>query len=470
MKQWPILILVLLCSLPSYGQAQAPLPPGDTASLGRQVRLRSIGIEGNRRTRDRIILREISVAEGSMLDRDSLSFYETQNRLRLANMALFTDIEVKFVPASDSGETDLAIRVKERWYIWPEVSFALADRNFNVWWKEQNRDLHRANIGLAISDVNFRGNLERLKATVQLGYTQKFGLDYERPYIDRKQRHGIGFSFEAAQNQEIYITTDSNKLKFARNEHRYIIRNFQVGLRYMHRPGYASRHLVELKYRSFYIDDTVHSLNTDYFDDNSLQLRFLELIYRYDYNGVDNWNYPLKGQKVVSYVTARAGLEGMQFQSFVNAELAHFSEPWRKWYSSFIFRGRISFTENQPYFLRNAMGINSEYVRGYEYYVVDGYHYGIGRMSLKRELLNLTIRKIPFRYLPVVPLRVYPKVFLDAGYVRNPHPGNSFLNNRLLYSAGAGLDLITAYDFKFRLEYAVNHLGQTGFFIHMSSE
>lgn len=470
MKQWPIVILVLLCSLPSRVQAQEPVGDSVLTGAARQLKVRSVLIDGHRRTRERIILRELSVVEGQLIGRDSLSFCEEQNRLRLANLALFTDISVKFIPVPDSTEADLHIHVKERWYIWPEVSFALADRNFNVWWKEQNRDLHRANIRLAVSDVNFRGNLERLKATVQVGYTQKFGLDYERPYIDRKQQHGIGVSFEAAQNQEIYITTDSNKLKFARNEHRYIIRNFQAGLRYSYRPGYASRHLVELKYRSFFIDDTVHRLNTDYFNDNSLRLRFLELIYRYDYNGVDNWNYPLKGQKIVSYLTVRSGLEGMQFQSFFNAELARFSEPWRKWYTSYTFRGRISFTENQPYFLRNAMGIASEYVRGYEYYVVDGYHYGIGRVSLKRELLNVTIRKIPFRYLPVVPLRIYPKVFLDAGYVRNPHPGNSFLNNRLLYSAGAGLDLVTAYDFKFRLEYAVNHLGQSGFFIHMNSE
>lgn len=465
MRYLLILIFVLTGMLPARAQDNPHAPEQD----GR-VTLRGIVIEGNRKTRDRILLRELSLSPGARITRDSLSFYEQQNRLRLANLALFTDIEVKILPLPDSAAADLSIKVKERWSIWPEVSFALADRNFNVWWKEHNRDLHRANISLAVSDFNFRGNLERLKATIQLGYTQKFGIDYERPYIDRQQKHGIGFSFEAAQNQEVYVTTDSNKLRFARNEHRYIIRNFQAGIRYSYRPAYAARHLLELKYRSAFIADTIRQLNTDYFDRNSQHLRFLELVYRFDHNGVDNWNYPLRGQKVVAYTTLRAGIEGMQFQGFLNTELAHFAEPRRRWYTSFVFRGRISLTEDQPYYLRNAMGINSEYVRGYEYYVIDGYHYAIGRASFKRELINTSIRKIPFRYLPVIPLRIYPKVFADAGYVRNPHPGNSFLNNRLLYSVGAGVDLITAYDFKFRLEYAVNHLGQSGFFLHMSSE
>lgn len=456
-----LLILVLAACMLFPAAAQQP----DSSRL----QLRDIRIEGNVITRNRIVLRELSVREGQWLRADSLEEYQRQNQLRLANLALFADIYVAF-QKTDSSQTDLFIRVRERWYIWPEVSFALADRNFNVWWKEQKRDLHRANLGLAVSDNNFRGNLEKLRASVQLGYTQKFGIDYERPYLDRRQRHGIGFSFDASQNQEIYIRTDSNKLRFARNDHRYIIRNFETGLMYSYRPAYASRHIAELKYRSFVIDDTVRSLNTDYFASASRRLRFLELVYRYDCNRVDNWNYPLKGQKMVLYATTRAGLEGMSFQSYVNWELARFTEPLPRWFTSFIFRGRVSATENQPYFLRNAMGINSEYVRGYEYFVIDGYHYGIGRANLKYELLNTRFGSLPFRYLPMIPLRVYPKIFTDAGYVRNPHPGNSFLNNRLLYSAGAGVDIVTAYDLKFRVEYAINHLGQKGLFLHMSSE
>jgi hypothetical protein len=56
------------------------------------------------------------------------------------------------------------------------------------------------------------------------------------------------------------------------------------------------------------------------------------------------------------------------------------------------------------------------------------------------------------------------------GYAANKYPGNSFLNDRLLYSAGLGVDIVTAYDLKIRLEYAWNHLGQNGLFLHLNSE
>ena len=140
------------------------------------------------------------------------------------------------------------------------------------------------------------------------------------------------------------------------------------------------------------------------------------------------------------------------------------------WYASGIFRGRLSLPEEQPYALRAALGSKYDYVRGYEYYVIDGSHFGVLRLNLKYELLNLTLRNIPLRYLPALPLRIYPKIFVDAGYVRNQYPGNSFLNNRMLSAYGAGLDVFTAYDIKIRLEYTWNHLGQNDLFLHFNSE
>jgi hemolysin activation/secretion protein len=166
-----------------------------------------------------------------------------------------------------------------------------------------------------------------------------------------------------------------------------------------------------------------------------------------------------------------AGFEGIRFQSYAQLELGYFHRLGdSKWFTANIVRGRLTTPQNQPYKYRYALGSESEYVRGYEYYVIDGSQYGVLRNNLKYELLNVRVRNIPIRYLPVLPLRIYPKVFIDAGYVDYKYTGNSFLNNRMLYSAGMGLDIITAYDLKFRLEYTWNHLGQKGLFLHINSE
>ena len=136
---------------------------------------------------------------------------------------------------------------------------------------------------------------------------------------------------------------------------------------------------------------------------------------------------------------------------------------------SAIFRGRLIYPEDQPYYFRGGLGTQTDYVRGYEYYVTDGYNYGVLRLDLKREIFNKTY-SLPVKYFTALPLRIYPKIFADAGYIDNPMPGNSFLSNRLEYSIGAGIDVVTFYDMKIRFEFAYNRLGQNGLYLHFNSE
>ena len=124
---------------------------------------------------------------------------------------------------------------------------------------------------------------------------------------------------------------------------------------------------------------------------------------------------------------------------------------------------------HQPYFFRGGLGTQTDYVRGYEYNVIDGYNYGLLRLDLKREIFNNTY-SIPVNYFTAIPVRIYPKIFVDAGYIGNPIQGSSKLSNQVLYSVGAGLDIVTLYDIKIRVEFAWNRLGQNGLYLHFNSE
>lgn len=433
-----------------------------------KVLLRQITIEGNKKTRRSIILREMNIEEGDSLYLKELADIKELNRKRVFNLSIFNDVQI-FTDTVSNEIIDWRIVVKEQWYLIPEFTFKLADRNFNVWWVEQNADIRRANIGVRLRNRNFRGNLEEVSAVAQIGYTQKFGLEYMRPYVDKEQKHGFGVKFFLSRNEEWYYGTDSNKWEFASTQGSYITNSFEIAGAYIFRPAYASRHLFEIRYMSQNVNDTFLLLNNDYFLNGSTQQKYAELLYRYDLNLVDNWNYPMEGFKTIFTSVLRVGIQGFNFQNYYQAEIGYFKKLSKKFYSSHILRGRISYPEKQPYTHVYAMGRGSEYLRGYEYYVIDGSHYGILRTNLKYELVNTKIRKIPIRYISTIIVRLYPKIFADVGYARNPFPGNSFLNNRPLYSGGFGLDIVSIYDFKLRVEYTWNHLGEKGLFLHINN-
>ncbi|MDR3678836.1 MAG: POTRA domain-containing protein [Flavipsychrobacter sp.] len=435
-----------------------------------QLTVRKIELSGNEVSRRKVLLRELSIEEGDVISTDSLNYFVEECKLRLTNLTIFNEVEIKVVRI-DEGEMDWYIYVKERFYVFPQITFQLADRNFNVWWYEQNHNLNRINLGLTGVDKNISGNLDVLSATVQAGYTQKLAISYTKPYVDKAQKNGLGISLSYSRNHQIFFATDSNKLQYVGNyTGPYMLTQFEGAVSYIYRPGYATRHILQLSYKDYSVNDTVPKLNHDYYLNGSRQLKLLELLYRFEYNHVDNWNYPLVGEKVVAYALSRVGIEGFKFQNYLNVEVGYFRNPLRKWYTSVIFRGRVMAPENQPYAFEGGLGTSMDYIRGYEYYVINGGNYGVLRLDLKRELINFKLKEIPVKYFTTLPLRVYPKIFTDIAYVRTGVPGNAYLGNRLLYSIGAGLDIITFYEIKIRLELAYNQLGQNGLYLHSGSE
>lgn len=412
----------------------------------------------------------MSINVGDAICLDTIKVLLHLNYQRLYNLNIFTDIKVTS-NSVDSERIEINVVLKEQWFLIPQADVQLADRNINVWWYEQNRDLSRINLGLYLQHKNLTGHLDKLSISSHLGYTQQLSATYFRPYIDKYQKQGIGFGAGYSRSKELAFATSENKLLFTRHNNDFLYHYFFANASWYYRAAYHTRHIVTMAYNDYKVGDTIVQLNSDYFRNASTQLRYFELAYRYEYNGVDNWNYPRRGLKIVGSAASRWGMEGMDYQALAGIELGFFAKLKNRWYGSFVFRGRTTFTQQQPYFLQAAMGYKSNYVRGYEYYVIEANHFAIGRLSLKYEALRKQFHHLPFNYLPELPVWIYPKVFVDAGYAANNRAMiNNSLANAFLYSFGFGLDIITAYDLKLRIEFAYNHLGENGLYLHANSE
>jgi hypothetical protein len=125
---------------------------------------------------------------------------------------------------------------------------------------------------------------------------------------------------------------------------------------------------------------------------------------------------------------------------------------------------------SQPFYNQGLLGYADMYLRGLDRYVVDGTAGGILRNTLFRELFN---RNLPIRHSGShdhIPLRIYATVFTDYGYAYNSDFKANSLVNRMLYTAGFGIDLVTGYDLSFKLDYSFNQLGQNGLFLHIRND
>ena len=136
------------------------------------------------------------------------------------------------------------------------------------------------------------------------------------------------------------------------------------------------------------------------------------------------------------------------------------------------FKGKLSSSGYQPYFSQIGFGFD-DYVRGYEYYVVDGQDFWLSKTILKYALIEKTNFDIPYvkmKQFNKSHYSLYLGVFSDIGYVNDDQTyQENNLSNSILWGSGISLDYVTYYDKLLRIEFSINHLGEKGVFLHFSN-
>ncbi len=433
--------------------------------------LEDIVLQGNKKTKEFIILREIGLQKGDTIRNDQAAEICEKIQNRIFNLNLFIDVEVSF---ENSGQQRKALFVimKERFFVFVAPILEIGDRNFNEWFYDRNKEFSRLNYGVIFTKRNMRGRNETLELTAQTGFLQKYKFAYKIPYIDKRQNYGLQFYFAYTQFKNLAFQTEKNKLVYLKsneNLRERINTNFKI----RRRNGFYQWQNVELHFTHSWVNDTILLLNPNYHLQKKNIQKYFHLNYEYLYDDRDFFSYPLNGRKFLFQVNKYGLLpqDNLSLWSFYTTFQYH--KSWSEFlFSSWVVGGRLLFHNGQPYTNAQAIGYNNDFVRGYQLYVIDGQHYAWIKTDFKCRMLNF---KKEIKFLPsqlrTIPVGVFPKIFFDTGFVRDNvfFTENNLLANQMLWGMGAGIDFVTYYNSVFQLDFSYNRLKEFGIFFNFET-
>ncbi|MBC6400435.1 MAG: BamA/TamA family outer membrane protein [Ekhidna sp.] len=439
------------------------------------ISIKKISIEGNKKTKAQIITRELSFDVGDSLLFSQFDSLFVWNKIRIYNTNLFNEVNLSLSHISE-GQAAVLIEVDERWYLYPFPIFRLIDRNFNDWWVNRDRDLSRVNYGVRINQFNFRGRREFLRVVFQTGFTDVLNLRYNIPYIDKKQRNGLLFDLSYSEAKNVAFTTVDNVPRFTSDLDKDLRRVFRNIVRHSYRNSFYTFHYTTLGHFHVEIADTLAQLNPNYLGDERTIQQHFYFGHSFLYDRRNNVNYPTKGERLIAGVF-KHGLgiydEGVNYWR-IRLAASKYWDLKKGFYAASDISILSTLPEDRNYYNYYKIGPLREVLRGYDLNIIEGSSYVIQRNEIKHKLIGRKwdISKVmPIRQFRIFPFTVYGKVYFDQGYAKGypNYDGSGLLDDRYLYSYGAGLDLVLVNDLTFRLEYSRNALNQTFFFINLLS-
>jgi outer membrane protein assembly factor BamA len=436
-----------------------------------QYKIAHINIEGNVKTKQHIILRELPYAIGTEISKDSMSIYNNIAKQQLINTSLFLDASVstQFI---DSSNINIDIKVAERWYLFPLPYFRWVDRNFSEWWNEQHHSLDRVNYGINIRQANATGNNDKFVAGLITGYTQQAVMRYQFPYLDKKMHFGMGVGWQYYSQREMNTSTFRDKQVFTKTL-QPIQNGYRTNLNLLYRPNLFERHFLQVGYGNADIADSGFIAQPKYFPNFKKSFSYFDISVAFTKTNFDYNAYPTQGSSnefsIYQRLSGGNNLTSFQFRNVVAKKMS----PSNTLLIESNLQAKI--LPNQNYIDRKLLGYGNMQMNGFEYYIVDGNAAGIMKAELHHLITSYTIPKQTGivwadkinKHLPTIYYNFWLKAFANIGYVYSERPVNaSKLSNTLLKTFGVGLDIISVYDLVIKIDYSVNQLGDKGVYLH----
>jgi len=429
------------------------------------VLVEQIVISGNQTTHPSVILREMIFQEGDKVPADQLDQLVQESKENLQRIALFNFVHIRHAKVEALQQVIVIVDVTERWYTWPSPIFELQENNFNKWIRDRN--WRRTNFGASLTQKNFRGRRESFSVNLQFGYLKDFGFTYTKPFFPKMKNLGIGIGYSYKQRDEVRIrNVESDRIFLGLEEPVYTSSQFKINLQY--RPKTKSQHLLEVRWSTVHVQDTVLKERPDYLPAKTNTTAFPQFYYLFSFDNRNNNYFPTSGH----FFRGIAGQFGIDrkdvFYQYIQLYATNFFRLSERF--SYAIRNRWvkNFGDNVPYFSITGYGYDY-FARGFELYHFDSPQgYIIQRNSVNWNWLVSRTGKLPwiksekfskFHYSSFLTL------FSDWTYGFDKDNINP-LNNQLHQSIGIGLNFVTYYDKVVRFEYSRNSFGDFNLFLH----
>ncbi len=474
MSKYKLLFTFLLTCLACLAYGQTTVPSKKDSTLPYFI-IEKIELIGNKKTKPHIIFRELTLKEGDTLRWAKKDSVLARNQANVFNTNLFTIVEVKLA-YPNAPKATLKVQMEERWYLFPIPLFELSDRNFNEWWTVYGRDISRTNYGLRFRKDNFRGRRETLGFIAQFGFTQRFGVAYDIPYLTKNQKLGMTITAGFGQNRAISYATQENKLAFVKNEQGNARERWDATLIFNYRPAFYAFHSFSVGFQNIWVADTVIKLNPNYYPNAQNKLRYINIGYTFRYDKRDAVAYALRGHILkfsMNYLGFLSEYSLRQFETTLAWGQYFPLSTNKKWYWDYQLVGQFSYNQTPNFARTLAMGYGEQLMRGYELYVIPAQASAIAKQTLKWRLYSgiRKLKAIPIKQFQRIPIALYSTLYTDVGYAHDGYfTVNNTLQNKFLYGIGTGLDIVTYYNSVIRLNYALNRIGQARFYINFTTD
>lgn len=403
--------------------------------------IRQIHIFGNKKTKDFIITREMSLHVGDTITDEAVEY----DRNRIFSLKLFNRVDIEPVPIDSSGVL-LQIDVDERWYIFPIPLVGIRDREWSRWY-----------YGMGVLHDNFLGENQKVWGACAFGYDPFAEILYKNPRFDPEGDVflTVHTAFARIKNKSLQTLLLGQEF----DERQFVVEG-QLGKRF----GTSSAVWFQLSYASVNVPPPGEgrTLSPDGTD------RYVAVQIGGLYDTRDLKEYPRMG----TYIEAVINKNGFGSQ----IDYWRMSTDIRKFFpvGSSVAVGVRGFTNIAtggavPLYDHKYFGYD-ERIRGHFKDILEGESILGGTAELHIPILApifFTIPHIPIEQFATCRFGIVAAMFADAGQVWGK--GTPVALHRFTKGFGGGLHFLLPYSFILRTEIGFDEKGRSQFIFDLGA-